>query len=219
MNNKELIEELRNYQSAYEFQSGRTEDGYVRWPDMAERAEQYKRYADELEAAQERITELEAERDEWRRKFTDCHPIHLDGVQRAFRAEAERDTLATRVKELEMDLQFKRRSNGRLGERYVEAERERQLALATLAAITEKVSYYMHPDSGAVDDEVLADFAAILDASPVKKKEHQEEFGVRPLDEEWHPGDACGSCGSTKTYLDDDMIACCRSCGRSDADE
>lgn len=35
-----------------------------------------------------RVREAEAERDEFKRLFSECHPIHLDGVQRAHAAEA-----------------------------------------------------------------------------------------------------------------------------------
>jgi hypothetical protein len=40
-------------------------------------------------------------------------------------------------------------------------------------------------------------------------------IGVR----EWVPGDACASCGSSDTYIDNDGVPACRACHRSDADE
>lgn len=47
------------------------------------------RLADALEVAEKRATEAEAERDEFKRLFAECHPIHRDGVQRAYVAEKE----------------------------------------------------------------------------------------------------------------------------------
>lgn len=53
----------------------------------------------EWQAAQSaaEVERLRAERDEFRRLFTECHPVHLDGVKRAEKAEAERDALAAVV--------------------------------------------------------------------------------------------------------------------------
>ena len=37
--------------------------------------------------------------------------------------------------------------------------------------------------------------------------------------EAWKPGDPCGSCRSTDTYINDDGYAACRTCRSSDGDE
>lgn len=35
----------------------------------------------------------------------------------------------------------------------------------------------------------------------------------------WKAGHPCGSCGSTRTYVDDDGNPACRACGRNDGDD
>lgn len=44
---------------------------------------------EDIPALLDLVDELIADRDEWRRKFSECHSIHLDGVIRASDAEAE----------------------------------------------------------------------------------------------------------------------------------
>jgi hypothetical protein len=39
------------------------------------------------------LEEAERERDEWKRLFSECHPVHLDGVRRAYEAEREVERL------------------------------------------------------------------------------------------------------------------------------
>jgi hypothetical protein len=42
---------------------------------------------------------------------------------------------------------------------------------------------------------------------------------ARRAERGWKPGDACGSCGSTRTTFDDDGVPTCLSCHATDSDE
>ncbi|HAN25818.1 MAG: hypothetical protein CMH36_10030 [Microbacterium sp.] len=53
-----------------------------------------------LPALIEENERLRAERDEFKRLFGECHPVHLDGVQRARVAESQRDAETARADRL-----------------------------------------------------------------------------------------------------------------------